>query len=179
MATAKCITCAEQLAINEMTCKSKEKNQYVCKPCNAAKSRIHTLVQNNPNFEQWSAIKGEARKEFLAAAKDLMGEDLSKKLGETIMRHIIKSRMTSMKTGGKFEAVDDVKTKMAEKPDALANLLQNAPRVQHPYTREEMIWVAEISMSDIKTVEDRQELKRDLGSYFLYPYNQTTRVFPY
>ena len=31
----------------------------------------------------------------------------------------------------------------------------------------------------IQPAEDRQELKRDLGSYFLYPYNQTTRVFPY
>ena len=37
---------------------------------------------------------------------------------------------------------------MKDKPEALANLLENAPQCEHPHTKEKLIWVMEVSASE-------------------------------
>ena len=37
---------------------------------------------------------------------------------------------------------------MKDKPEALANLLENAPQCEHPHTKEKLIWVMEVSAKE-------------------------------
>ena len=55
--------------------------------------------------------------------------------------------MTFVDPEGDFEPLTAVKKAMEDKPEALAQLLENAPRRVHPHTKEEHIWVMKLSLS--------------------------------
>ena len=60
---------------------------------------------------------------------------------------------------GHFEDIEDVEKRMKDKPEQLANLLNNAPRQVHPHTLATQIWLATMKLDCSR--EDTRGEKRE------------------
>ena len=159
-----CISCHNMSPVDKCIQKQKDnaltnrKAKYICIKCNNLNGRINSLLQAGDliGYRQFSK---DERSRFAIESADLCGEDLKKKLEEHInWSRVSKDTVNSAMTGH-FEDIEDVEKRMKDKPEQLANLLNNAPRQVHPHTLATQIWIATMKLDCSR--EDTRGEKRE------------------
>ena len=161
-----CISCHNMSPMDKCIQKQKDnaltnrKAKYICIKCNNLNGRINSLLQDgDPEIIGYRQFSKDERARFAIESADLCGEDLKKKLEEHINWSRISKDTVNSSWTGHFEDIEDVKIRMKEKPEQLANLLLNAPRQVHPHTKATHIWIATMKLDCSR--EDTRGEKRE------------------
>ena len=141
-------------------------DQFMCHPCNALASRVGRMLKHCDENEKvgFQEITVEERRKFYKDASLMCGPELRKTLSETIVWSTTVKKTWAMENEGKFRPLMEVREELANKPDVLANLEANAPRMEHEHTKEEMILVTSLKMMHKASREETEHKKRELES---------------
>ena len=164
-----CSVCDQEYDEEEITLVQKEnaitgaKNQFRCKLCNAAKSRITRMMAARPeDFSGYDNIATEDRKQLMREAHELFNQDLAKMITETILKSSMKRLSEKSSEHGDFKNMKDAAAIFADKPDEWANLQKNAPRIKCKYTLAELIFVPNYSFCATHEYQREETRKRKI-----------------
>ena len=90
----------------------------------------------------WVAkLQGETKQDFFRNNRDTMGKDLNIKLREAITKQMSFRESHLFKVGGTYQEVNDLKEKLKDQPDKLANILAYGHRITCSVTKQEQVLV--------------------------------------
>jgi len=107
------------------------KEQRLCAPCNALRSRMKRLVAKNPNMQPpWGT--SEDRKKFYQIHAATTGAELASVMVDTSTVSMAEESSHGFGTSGEWLDEQDLKERYEKKPEQLSNILQFARKLMHP-----------------------------------------------
>ena len=168
----KCSRCGVDKPEDQVFLKQKEdkwagtKDQFMCHACNALASRVQRMLKHCGEDAKvgWQEFTAEERKKFYKDASLMCGPELRKTLEESIVWSTTRKRSWAAEVEGEFRSLKEVREELAHKPEQLANLEANAPRMEHEHTKEEMVLMTNFKVLFKDVEEESEQKKRELTS---------------
>ena len=137
-----------------------------CRLCHNAIGRVRTILMKLNEDQQlgFRNMTPEERREFYKKAQTQCGANLQKQLTESIITSTLNKITDQTLEDGIFRPIEEVEEEWKKKPEKLAQLKLNAPRVKCKYTGEELIMIPSYSYKHCLESEESSESKRRLQS---------------
>ncbi len=170
----KCPMCKQHKHLSECTKKRgpnnrSEDNLFICKGCNAIKSRVARIVDKRSEAMQdfgYDIMTADKRQTFFRECTQLYGDALEVKMQEVITEITKQSYNVSFTGTGEFYDKEDIELKYASKPEILKNILANARTFEDPDKKCTMYEDMKYTSSYVDKEERNRELKRQVCAGF-------------
>ena len=114
-------------------------DMFRCKKCNRTRSRLTTVFKHRSDLkEPYAGLAPVEKKEFIMHAQDLIRSELAKSLTTKLSDVQTKLRGKSQTCGGEYHPLSFFQKKYEGRPDLLKNVLENAPQMEHPESKQKM-----------------------------------------
>ena len=90
------------------------------------------MRKNQELMRVWGKIDKETRQQFMKDNADTMGEDLAKRMQETVTEYKIHNETTEWLQNSEFRDKEDMTAKYKDKPDQLESIWKNAKKIRCP-----------------------------------------------
>lgn len=139
-----------------------EGDTFLCIQCHRLNGRIGRVLNNQGLSADFHMCPNASKQKLMSDAANLFGEDLCKKLNQTIMEAKIQKQLTSFDNTGVFKDKVDLEEKYAKKPEVLANILANAQQFFCPIRRCTMYSDPEYKLQDTHSSEISRTIERSI-----------------
>eukprot|EP00959_Pyramimonas_sp_CCMP1952_P268998 5624360-Pyramimonas_sp.AAC.1 len=154
------------LSVQEADPFTGKKAQFRCSPCSGLRQRLLRIQKSTTmHVAGWGDLSKETKTEFMANARGLAGDELARKMQETVTQVQINQKFMKRSAKGKFRNIADAAKDYVDKPEEWNNIPANAPRQIHDYSKAEQIWIPEYEMEVGAGVEEREEKCRRMGDW--------------
>eukprot|EP00973_Karenia_brevis_P092419 12412337-Karenia_brevis.AAC.1 len=167
-----CFRCELEYPITSM--QPNGRSSLSCNYCERLTKRIQRLPCTQK--EKIKEFNKEERKTFYQEAKDMFDETLSKTIIEHVVTSSIRKSTSLYSEHGDLEEYDDLKKRYKEKPEAWKNIEKNAVVVIHPVSKEKMLWMPKINMSNTELQENFEHRKRSVETETIAKPKKAPRV---
>ena len=133
-----------------------------CKKCCATKQRISVVKKKGADIDGWTEVSGQSRQDTMKKAHELFGNDLAKLIHESVTKARLRRQTISFTVDGQFEKLEDVKERLKDQPERLANILQNAERITCEVTKDELVALPKYKLSSLTEDQISDERKRKI-----------------
>ena len=107
----------------------------------------------------YSELTPGEKTDFVSSAHDLMGDSLAKNLEITIEQSQSRTRRKQEVLEGAYHPESYFKEKYRDRPDLLQNVIENAPQVVHPDTKQPL-WRDTKVISSYSTVHEERNVHK-------------------
>ena len=126
------------------------------------RSRMQRYFSLHENVRKaYSELTPGEKTDFVSSAHDLMGDNLSKSLEITIDLSQSRTRRKQEVLEGAYHPESYFKEKYRDRPDLLQNVIENAPQVVHPDTKQTLWRDTKVTSSDSTVHEERNVHKME------------------
>ena len=139
-----------------------EGDNFLCIQCHRLNGRLGRVLNNKGLSADFHMCANPTKQKLMSDAADLFGEDLCKKLNQTIIDANIQKQLTSFDNIQVFKDKVDLEEKYAKKPEVLANILANAQQFFCPIRRCAMYSDPEYKLQDIHSSEVSRTMERSI-----------------
>lgn len=174
--TKRCSSCKQELPADECPdCQNEDvvtgsTKQCRCKPCSKMFSRFVRLDKaRGCKLAGFNEVRGGERAQFMRDNQDLFGADLEKAMLEAVTNIRLTKQTNTSRAQFNFipiEGDDGVKVQYADKPEQLANILDNAPRIRCAVEGIELVGLPKYSLDLTDEQTESEERKRKFEAEF-------------